>query len=123
MPFDIKKAVFALIISCASTLLAVYFDGLEMEEIGFGNPLIFGMNLIWALVIAWVIRDLLKGKDIKLTLIGVGAVMLASIVWDSYEYGFGKPQVFYVLELAMFVAAYIFVSSEESKNWRARKAQ
>ncbi len=122
MPFDIKKAVFALVISCISTLLAVYFDGLEMKEISFDNPLILGTNLIWALVVAWIIWDLTKGKNIKPTLILVGAVLLAFVGWEVYEYGFGVPQMFYVLELAMFGAAYFFVSSKESTAWRTQKA-
>lgn len=122
LPFDIKKAVFALVISCVSTLLAVYFDGLEMKEISFDNPLILGTNLIWALVVAWIIWDLLKGKDIKLTLILVGAVMLAFVAWEMYEYGFGVPQLFYAIELAMFGAAYYFVSSKASAAWRIQKA-
>lgn len=121
MPFDIKKAVIALVISCASTLLAVYFDGLEIKEISFKNPLILGTNLIWAVVVAWIIWDLLKGKNIKPTLVLVGAVLLAFTAWEMYEYGFGVPQFFYVLELAMFGAAYIFVNSEESKSWRLKK--
>ena len=123
MPFDIKKAVIALVISCISTLLAVYFDGLETKEIGYNNPLILGTNFIWALVVAWIIWDLLKGKDIKLTLILVGAVMLAAMGWDVYEYGFGVPQLFYAIELAMFGATYIFVSSQESKSWRIKKLE
>ncbi|MES2584122.1 MAG: hypothetical protein V4627_15475 [Pseudomonadota bacterium] len=122
MPFDIKKAVIALVISCVSTLLAVYFDGLEIKEISFDNPLILGTNLIWALVVAWIIWDLLKGKNIKPTLLLVGAVLLAFVGWDMYEFGFGIPQLFYALELAMFGAAYFFVSSQESEAWRSEKA-
>ena len=121
MPFDIKKAVIALVISCISTLLAVYFDGLEIQEISFDNPLILGTNLIWALVVAWIIWDLLKGKNIKPTLILVGAVLLAFVAWEVFEYGFGVPQMFYVVELAMFGAAYFFVSSAESESWRKQK--
>ena len=121
MPFDIKKAVIALVISCISTLLAVYFDGLEIREISFDNPLILGTNLIWALVVAWIIWDLTKGKNIKPTLILVGAVLLAFVGWDMYEFGFGIPQLFYALELAMFGAAYFFVSSAESESWRKQK--
>ncbi len=122
LPFDIKKAVFALVISCISTLLAVYFDGLVIKEISFDNPLILGTNLIWALVVAWIIWDLLKGKNIKPTLILVGAILLAFVGWEVYEYGFGVPQMFYVLELAMFGVAYFFVSSKESTAWRIQKA-
>ncbi|QTN30119.1 hypothetical protein HZ993_10115 [Rhodoferax sp. AJA081-3] len=121
MPFDIKKAVIALVISCVSTLLAVYFDGHAIQEISFDNPLILGTNLIWALVVAWIIWDLTKGKNIKPTLMLVGAVLLAFVGWEVFEYGFGVPQMLYALELAMFGAAYFFVSTEESLSWCKRK--
>lgn len=122
MPSDIKKSALALAISCFSTLIAVYFDGLEFEEISFKDPFTLGINVIWALIIAWIIWDLFRGKDIKLTLILVGAIMLASVVWDISEFGFGMAQIFYVLELAMFVVAYLFVGSEESKAWCLEKS-
>lgn len=122
MPTDIKKAAIALIISCISTLLAVYFDGLDVEEIGFHDPLTLGMNIIWTLIIAWIIWDLFRGKDIQLTLVLVGIIMLASLAWDVAEYGFGLAQFFYVLELLMFVAAFFLVSTKESKAWYLAKS-
>lgn len=94
MPTDIKKAAIALIISCISTLLAVYFDGLAVEEISFHDPFILGFNIIWTLIIAWIIWDLSRGKNIKPTLIVVGIIMLASLAWDIAEFGFGIAQFF-----------------------------
>ena len=122
MPSDIKKAAMALVISCVSTLIAVYFDGLDFEEISFSDPFTLGINIVWALIIAWIVWDLFRGKDIKLTLIIVGAIMLASVVWDIFEFGFGMAQLFYVLELFMFVVAYFFVSTKESKSWYSAKS-
>ena len=117
MPSDIKKAAIALIISCVSTLIAVYFDGLEYEEISYSDPFTLGINIVWTLIIAWIIWDLFKGKDIKLTLILVGAIMLAALSYDWYEFGFGVAQVFYAVELLMFVFAYFLVKSKESREW------
>ena len=116
-PTDIKKAALALIISCISFLIAVYFDGLEFKEMGFNDSFTIGVNIIWALVIAWIIWDLYKGKDIKLTLVIVGAIMSASLTYDFFEYGFGVAQAFYSVELLMFVYAYILVRSENSRAW------
>jgi len=99
----------------------VYFDGLDFEEISFHDPFTLGINVIWTLVIAWVIWDLFRGKDIKPTLILVGIIMLASLARDIAEIGFGLAQLFYVLELLMFVAAYFFVSTENSKSWYSAK--
>jgi len=117
LPTEIKKAAIALIISCISTLIAVYFDGLELEGIGFNDSFTLGINIIWTLVIAWIIWDLFKGKDIKLTLIVVGAIMLIAITYDFFEHGFGIAQVFYSVELLMFVYAYTLVKSENSRAW------
>lgn len=104
-------------ISCVSTLIAVYFDGLEIEEIGYSDPFTLGINIVWTLIIAWIILDLFKGKDIRLTLVLVGAVMLVSLVYDSFQFGFGMAQIFYTAELLMFVFAYFLVRTAESKAW------
>lgn len=121
MPSDIKKAAIALMISCISTLIAVYFDGLKFEEISYSDPFTFGINIVWTLIIAWIIWDLFKGKDIKLTLVLVGAIMLASLVFDFVVLGFGIAQVFYSVELLMFVCAYFLVRTEESRAWYSAK--
>jgi len=46
LPSDIKKAAIALVISCISTLIAVYVDGLEFEEISFSDPVTLGINIV-----------------------------------------------------------------------------
>ncbi len=117
MPKHIKIAILALIISLISTLVAVVFDGLEFEEVSFSEPAILGTNVLWALVIAWVIWDLYRGKDIKWTLILVGLIMIFSLVWDIATYGFGLAQGFYALEIIMFAVAYIYTQSGESREW------
>ncbi len=122
MPSNIKKAALALVISCVSTLIAVYFDGLELEEISFSDPFTFGINVVWTLIIIWIIWDLLKGKDIKLTLLLVGAIMLVSVVWDFVEFGFSVAQIFYIIELLMFMSAYFLVKSKESAEWYSAKS-
>lgn len=121
MPPKIKNAALVLIISCLSSLIAVYFDGLEFEEIGFSDPFTLIINFIWVAIIAWIIWDLFKGKCIKWTLVLVGAIMLGSLVFDYLEFGPGIAQLFYLIELLMFVLAYIFISSDESKAWYEAK--
>ena len=122
LPSDIKKAAVALVFSCISTLIAVYFDGIEFEEISYSDPFTLGINIVWALIIAWIIWDLFKGKDIKLTLLLVGAIILAALIWDFIEFGFGMAQFFYAVELLMFIFAYFLVKSEESKAWYSAKS-
>lgn len=121
MPIDIRKATVALIISLISSLAAVYIDGLEHEELSFYNPIIIGVNALWALIVAWILWDLFHGKDIKWTLILVAFVMVIFLIWDLIDFGFSPAQGFYALELFMFVVAYIFVRSPESKSWYAQK--
>lgn len=120
MPPDLKKAALALVISCISTLVAVYFDGFGIERRGFDDPFVLGMNVIWTFVIAWMISDLYKGKDIKLSLVLIGAVMLAALIYDYIDMGFGIAQVFYSIELLMFCIAFLLVNSKESRVWYSK---
>ena len=122
MPSDIKKAAIALIISCIACLIAVYFDGIDYEEIGYSNSFILGFNILWVFIIAWIIWDLFKGKSIKWTLILVGLIMLVSTIWDTLNYGFGMAQLFYAIELLFFIVAFLFISTQRSKTWYAEKA-
>lgn len=121
MPKDIKIAVFALIISLSSTLIATFFEGLKFEEISFSDPVILSTNILWAAVIAWMVWDLYQGKSIKWSLILVGLIMILFLIWDVIDYGFGLPQSFYTLEIIMFVVAYIYTQSTESKKWFEKK--
>jgi len=121
LPSDIKKAAIALIISCLSTLTAVYFEGVEFEKLSYSDPFTFGINAIWALVVTWIIWDLINGKDIKPTLLLVASIMLAALIWDFIQFGFSVAQVFYAVELFMFILAYFLVKSEKSKAWYSAK--
>lgn len=120
MPSDLKKAALALVISCISTLIAVYFDGYEIGRVGFDDPFVLGMNIVWTFVIAWLIWDLYKGKDIRLSLVLVGAVMLAALIYDYIDLGFGIAQVFYSMELLMFCIAFVLANSKESRAWYSK---
>lgn len=117
MTKDINIAIFALIISLISTVIAVFVNGLEFEEISFSNPAILGTNMLWATVIAWMIWDLYRGKNIKWSLILVVLVILIFLIWEVIEYGFGLAQGFYSLEIIMLLVAYIFTQTTKSKKW------
>jgi len=122
MPKNIKIAILALIISLVSTLMAVYVDGQEFEELSFNDPVILGTNIIWALIIAWVIWDLCRGKGIKWTLILVGLILLGALIWETINFGFGVAQSFYALEIIMFVVAYFCTESSEGRRWFEQKS-
>jgi len=117
LPNDIKKAAIALIISCISTLIAVYFDGVKIDDYGYSDPITIAFNFIWTLVIAWIIWDLFKGKNIKPTLIAVGVVIVFSLYLDFDEFGYNTAQIFYLIELLMFVVAWFLIRTKQSQNW------
>ena len=117
MPSSIKNAMIVLVLSLVSALIGAYFDGIEVDELGFDDPITLVLNLIWAVMIAWIIWDLYRARSIKWTLILVGVIMLASLVWNYLEFGASKSQVFYLIELLMFAVAYFFTSTKSAKGW------
>jgi hypothetical protein len=117
IPLSIKIAAIALIISLISALAGSYFDGIEVEELGFEDRIIVVLDFIWAIVIGWIIWDLYRARSIKWTLILVGAILLASIIWNYIEFDASYSQLFYLIEFIMFVIAYGFTSTKASKDW------
>jgi hypothetical protein len=101
LPSDIKKTVIALLVSCVFTLISSYFNG-DFEAIGFNDPFTVSIYAILTLLIAWLTWDLFRGKAIKLPLLLAGTTILASLIWDISEFGFGMTQLLYVLELLLF---------------------
>ena len=106
-----------LVLSLVSALIGAYFDGIEVDELGFDDPITLVLNFIWAVMIAWIIWDLYRARSIKWTLIIVGVIMLTSLVWNYLEFGASKSQVFYLIELLMFAVAYFFTSTKSAKGW------
>jgi len=117
MPKNLKTSIVLLILSCVSCLIAVYIEGKELGESFFEDPFIAGFNIIWVLVIIWLIYDLIKGKDISVTLILVGFVMLGSILFELYEFGFGNAHYFFISELSLFIITYLLLNTSSSKEW------
>jgi hypothetical protein len=117
MPSSVKNACIALFFSCISTFVAVYFNGIEFEEMSFSDPLALGMNFIWTIIVAWLIWSLYRGRDIKVTLLIVSSIMLLSVMWGILSYGFSWSELFYSIEMIMFLIAYCFLRSNESKEW------
>ena len=116
-PPSIKSAAIALIISLIAALTGAYFDGIEVEELGFDDPITVGINFIWAMVIAWIIWDLYRARSIKWTLILVGALLLSSLIWNYIEFEASYSQLFYLIEFIMFIIAYGFTNTKASKDW------
>jgi len=121
MPITIKAAAVALLSSLVAALIGAYFDGIEVEELGFDDPITLVINIVWAIVIGWIIWDLYRARSIKWSLILIGGIQLTSIVWNYIEFNFSYSQLFYIIEFLMFVITYIFTSSKPSKEWFASK--
>ena len=121
MPIQVKMASIALVLSCLSTLTAVYFDGMDNSALSFSNPGILVTNIIWAAIIMWLVFDLVKKKaNILLALRVVLIIMLAFAIWDYVDYGFTTSLLFYIAEISFFVIAIILLSKSQLKSWYAK---
>jgi hypothetical protein len=117
MPLKVKYAGISLIFSCISCLIAIYFEGLDYEELSFSDPFTSGFSVFWVLVIIWLLYDLSKKKNINLTLIIVSCIMVVSILIESFMFGFQIAHNFYVLELIFFMTSYFLLRTKEAKQW------
>lgn len=117
MPATVKAIVVALFISLVATLIAAYLEGQEFEGMGFGDPLISGTNFIWALVVVWMMWDLFRKRNIELSLLFVGIVIIAFTIWDFIDFGVSLSLLFYVVEFLMFAVSYALIKTEQSKLW------
>jgi len=118
MPIQVKIAATALILSCISTLTAVYFDGQDDPLLSFANPGILVTNIIWIAIIIWLIYDLvIKKSNINLILNVVLVIMAVFIIWDYIDYGISTSLFFYMTEIVFFVTAIVLLRTKELKNW------
>ncbi len=117
MPSSVKKASIALMISLISTVIAAYLGEIYLDENGAMDSVFIGIDFIWALIIAWLIWDLYKKKDIKVTLVLVSIIMLVSVIWGVSWHGLDLSQLFYLFELLMFVTAFFLLRTKESNEW------
>ncbi len=84
---------------------------------GFSDPSISGTNLVWTLVVAWMIWDLFCRRNIEWSLLLVGVVIIGSAIWDFVNFSFSLSLVFYLLEFFMFLVSYFLVRTQQSKQW------
>jgi uncharacterized membrane protein len=121
MPLDVKKAIFSLILSFVAMLLADYLNSLYLEGYTFFNLVILGVNLAWAVVVAWIISGIFKKKNVIPSLYAASAVMLYFLVTDFTETGFTPSQIFSLLEIVFFLIPVYFLKTANTKLWVEEK--
>lgn len=121
MPLDVKKAIASLILSFVAMLLVDYIDSLYIEGYDFFSLFMLGINLVWLVVIVWIVSDILQKKNVVPTLYGVSAVMLCFLVVEFIEAGFVQSQIFVILEIVFLLLPVHFLKSESAKLWLAGK--
>ena len=119
MPLTVRLVAIALVISLASTLTAVFLEGQEYDGMGFTEPLISGTNIIWALVVVWMLWDLFRKRNIESSLLFIGIVIVVFTAWNFIDFGFSLPLMFYLVELLMFVISYVLIRTQQSRKWFA----
>lgn len=120
MPVQIKISIVALLLSGISALIAVYFDGLVYEELGFADPITLSLNILWSAVIFWLVFELIKKKShviktVQLVLI----ICVVSAGWDYLEYGMSNALLSYFLEIIFFLIVLLYLNKSQSKKWLA----
>lgn len=123
MPLDVKKAIASLILSFFARLLADYVDSIYIEGYEFFDSLILGLHLLWLTVLAWIIYDILKKKDIDFSLFAVSAILISITVAEYMEFGFMLSHIFTVLEIVFILLSVYFLKSGNSKLWASEKKQ
>ena len=121
MPLDVKKAIASLILSFLSMLSADYLNSLYLQAHTFFNPYVLGMNVVWAVVLAWIISEILKKRNVIPSLYGVSAVVAYFLVTEFAETGFTPSQIFNVLEIVFFLIPVYFLKTANTKLWIEEK--
>lgn len=115
MPSNVKKAIFCLILSFLSMLLVDITDSFYFPDYDLISFAIFGIDLIWAAVIAWIISDLYRKKNVIPSLYAVSAVMIYFLVSDFMDTGFTPSQIFNALEILLFLLPIYLLKTTETK--------
>jgi len=118
MPIPIIAAVAALILSCISSLVALYFHEIEGTGFGFSDSWSLGFSILWVAIIIWLIWDVVRNrKDIRITLAIVSIIMFAATALDLLATEFRYAQAFDGLEFVFWLVAFSFLNLAPSKEW------
>ena len=111
---EIKRSIIALILSAISSLVAVVFDGISDEEIGFSNPVILTTNLIWIAIVIWIIYLVIKKKNVTTALLILCIISGYYLVTDYLDFGYNHAQIFYTAEIIFFLISAYYLNQLNS---------
>jgi hypothetical protein len=114
LPSDIKKAAVVLIISAIFDFANTDFRSLDDEGL---DLMMVAWSSVYTLIIAWLIRELFRGNSINQTLFLLAGTSVVELMFEISTFGFGISATFDSVELLMFVVAYFFLNTKESKVW------
>jgi hypothetical protein len=118
MPITIKSVLFLLFLSAFVAATGTYLDMEILSDDGSYDPYIYTMDILWLGIIAWVAWNLsVKKRDIRLTVILVGLVIIGFEVWDFIEFGFSSSNLAYGVELALCVGMLGMLNTAKAKEW------
>jgi len=120
MPIPIKIVVAILLTSVVVVAGGTYLD---MYELTIDEPYDYSIHLadlIWLAIICWVSRDLaIKKKDVRLTIIGVGIVIVGFNIWEFIEYGSSNMLYAGIIEAIMYLIILVILNLPNTKQWIA----
>lgn len=122
MPNSIKIVLFMLFISVFIVAGGTYLD---MRELTIDEPYdytIHSADLFWFAIICWVSWDLaVKKRDIRLTIIFVGLVIIGFNIWEYVEYGSTYMLFAGIIEAVIYSIVLVVLNFPSVKQWYVEK--
>ena len=107
----VRMSVVLLIISCVCCVLGSYYDGL------LDDPMSSSFDALWGLVIMWMVFDLIRKKNITITMYLLTVICAFFTVNDYSEFGITRSLYFYTAETFLFLAISILLGFVDKEYW------
>lgn len=117
MPVDTKLAIGSLALSFVSMLIADFMQGDYETGATLGNSIGAGMSIIWGAVVAWIIFDICRKRDVSLSLYAVAAVQAFFLITSVQGDGVHAAHAFYLIEIVLFLLPLYFLKTRAAKSW------
>lgn len=119
MPNEIKATILILIVSSCLMFVGTYLEMDFYTEGGGYDPYIYTMDIVWALIVAWIIWDIaISKKDLKNTFLILAGIVFVFGVWNTIEYGFLYTTLLSAFEMVAYLYAYRLLKSNSVANWQ-----
>jgi len=122
LPKQIKLALCLLFLSAFVAAIGTYLDMSYFSEDGSYNQYIYLVDIFWLAIICWIAWDLgKKRKDVRLTIMLVGIIIIGFNVWNYVEMGISHGLYAYSLETVIYALVLILLSKKLSKEWYTKE--